>query len=609
LTYEKIFAYLQDDVTRKRPTVELLLNLLCCSAEEKLERRAQFHPSAALVHNGLIHIAPDPNQSDAPFLAQTVQIDEQVARMLLGQTGVDPRLSSFSELTAPLSERTAMPFDADLVRVLRRLATHHVEQTLRVYFQGRAEAEKRNVAEGLAASLGTRLLHAYANRLLDKADYEDLWRLLLREARMHDAVLYISGIDELAGSEGKARRQILLEHLKKHDGIVILAGLRQWQAYGFDGLALMPVVFEVPEYRTRAALWKRALEDLGQEANEDATNTLAARFKLDAAQITQAASSAALSAQWRMAGGLPDGTSNEQPRVTAPSLEELTAAARSQCGHELAHLTRKIEPKYKWDDIVLPPDQMAQLKEMCLHAEHRQTVYNEWGFDGKLSLGKGLNVLFCGPPGTGKTMAAEVVARGLQLDLYRIDLSQVVSKYIGETEKTLNQIFAAAEDSNGILFFDEADALFGKRSEVRDSHDRYANIEISYLLQKMEEYEGMSILATNLRQNLDDAFIRRLQFIVEFPFPDEEFRRRIWENVFPKETPLADDVRFDLLAREVRLAGGNIKNMALAAAFYAASAHECVRMGHLIQAAYREHQKLGKSWSSHDERMAKAALH
>jgi SpoVK/Ycf46/Vps4 family AAA+-type ATPase len=194
-----------------------------------------------------------------------------------------------------------------------------------------------------------------------------------------------------------------------------------------------------------------------------------------------------------------------------------------------------------------------------------------------------------------------VIARELQLDLYRIDLSQIVSKYIGETEKNLNRIFNVAENSNGILFFDEADALFGKRSEVRDSHDRYANIEISYLLQKMEEYGGVSILASNLRQNLDDAFVRRLQFIVEFPFPDEEYRKQIWENVFPRETPLGEDVNFAVLAHDVRLAGGSIKNMALAASFYAAAAGDCVRMGHLIHAVHREHQKLGRSWSSSEK--------
>jgi SpoVK/Ycf46/Vps4 family AAA+-type ATPase len=219
----------------------------------------------------------------------------------------------------------------------------------------------------------------------------------------------------------------------------------------------------------------------------------------------------------------------------------------------------------------------------------------EWGFDRKLSFGKGVNALFAGPSGTGKSMAAEIVAGELGLDLYRIDLSGVVSKYIGETEQNLDRVFRAAEGSNAILFFDEADALFGKRSEVRDSHDRYANIEISYLLQKMEEYEGVAILATNLRQNLDESFVRRLAFTIHFPFPDEADRRRIWSGIWPAEAPLARDVDPDFLSRQFKLTGGNIKNIALAAAFLAAQNGGMVTMSHLLQATRREFQKLGKT--------------
>ena len=275
---------------------------------------------------------------------------------------------------------------------------------------------------------------------------------------------------------------------------------------------------------------------------------------------------------------------------------DLSAACRAQSSPKLGSLARKIEPKHTWDEIVLPQDSFAQLRELCEQARWRHRVYGEWGFDRKLSLGKGLNALFSGPPGTGKTMAAEVIAGELQLDLYRIDLSQVVSKYIGETEKNLHQIFLEAEAAQAILFFDEADALFGKRSEVKDAHDRYANIEVGYLLQKMEEYEGVAILATNLSRHIDDAFLRRMHFIIEFPFPDLQYRRQIWQGVFPRETPLADEVDFDVLAREIKLAGGNIKNIALAAAFYTAGNGQIVQMPHLWQAARREHQKLGRTW-------------
>jgi SpoVK/Ycf46/Vps4 family AAA+-type ATPase len=275
-------------------------------------------------------------------------------------------------------------------------------------------------------------------------------------------------------------------------------------------------------------------------------------------------------------------------------MADLYAASRLQSNRKLASLAQKIVPHYVWEDIVLPADRLVQLREICNTVKYRSLVYDEWGFDGKLSLGKGLNVLFAGPSGTGKTMAAEIMANELALDLYKIDLSTVVSKYIGETEKNLARIFAEAETSNAILFFDEADALFGKRSEVRDSHDRYANIEISYLLQKMEEYEGVTILATNLRKNMDDAFVRRMHYTVDFPFPNQKYRRRIWEKMWPDETPRSSELDLAFMARQFELAGGNIRNVALAAAFLAADDGRVVDMGHLVHATKREYQKMGK---------------
>jgi SpoVK/Ycf46/Vps4 family AAA+-type ATPase len=224
----------------------------------------------------------------------------------------------------------------------------------------------------------------------------------------------------------------------------------------------------------------------------------------------------------------------------------------------------------------------------------RPVVYDEWGFGRKLALGKGLNALFAGESGTGKTMAADIMAGELGQDLYKIDLSMLVSKYIGETEKNLNRVFSEAATSNAILFFDEADAIFGKRSEVKDSHDRYANIEISYLLQRMEAYDGVVILATNMRGNLDEAFTRRLHFIVEYPFPEAADREIIWQVNFPAETPVAEDVDFGLLARRFRLAGGNIRNIILASAFLSSEKDEVVGMKHLLHASRREYQKIGR---------------
>jgi SpoVK/Ycf46/Vps4 family AAA+-type ATPase len=327
------------------------------------------------------------------------------------------------------------------------------------------------------------------------------------------------------------------------------------------------------------ALWDAALRAYGHTVAPETLSACAAAFRLGPGQIRTAVAEA-------------------DTRANGPvTADDLRAGARAQSGHLLATLARKVSPRAGWDDIVLPPDTLAQLRELCARASSRHRVLDEWGFGGKLSGGTGSTALFLGPSGTGKSFAAEVVAGALGLDLYKVDLAGVVSKYIGETEKNLDRIFGAAEDANAVLLFDEAEALFGKRSEVRDSHDRYANIEVAYLLQKMEEYEGIAILATNLRHTLDEAFVRRLAFAVHFPFPDEAGRRLIWGGIWPPETPLAADVDLDSLARRFTLSGGNIKNVALAAAFHAAADGGAVTQEHLLHAVRREFQKLGRELS------------
>ena len=277
---------------------------------------------------------------------------------------------------------------------------------------------------------------------------------------------------------------------------------------------------------------------------------------------------------------------NEGP--AAP--DALWNACRSLARPKLEDLAQRIVPAAGWDDLILPASQKRMLRQLADQVSHRLKVYETWGFSDKGRRGLGVTALFAGGSGTGKTMAAEVLAGTLKLDLYRIDLSAVVSKYIGETEKNLKQVFDAAEEGGVILLFDEADALFGKRGEVKDSHDRYANIEVGYLLQRMEAYQGLAILTTNLKSTMDKAFQRRLRFIVHFPFPDATQREAIWRRAFPAKTPTAG--LNPTLLSQLNVTGGNIRNIALNAAFLAAAANTPVGMDHLLEAAHLEAQKI-----------------
>ena len=273
---------------------------------------------------------------------------------------------------------------------------------------------------------------------------------------------------------------------------------------------------------------------------------------------------------------------------------DLRAGARAQNAAGLERLAQRIEPSVRFEDLVLSPDALDQLRDLVVRARHREMVLGHWAMAGPASRRRGLTALFAGPSGTGKTMAAEVIAAEMGLDLYVVDLAGVVDKYVGETEKNLDRIFAEAESVNGVLLFDEADALFGKRSDVSDAHDRYANVEVAYLLQRMELFEGIAILATNLRSNLDEAFSRRLDVMVDFPEPEKEDRLRLWRRCLGTAAPLTDDLDLEFLAGAFRLSGGNIRNIAVSAAYAAAEDGAPIGMGHLVRATQREYRKLGR---------------
>ncbi|MGK7894355.1 MAG: ATP-binding protein [Xenococcus sp. (in: cyanobacteria)] len=605
LRYERLYAYLQDDVTRKRPSVDLALNLLCPSAEAKLLQRAHFAPDAPLIKHDLLHLIPDPHQVKPPILSHYLKLDDQVVHFLLKQKGLEPRLGSWCQLLDCPTVEDKSPIRDDIKQILPKLVTQaeNTDQHLILYFSGLYSTEKRQVAIAFTAQLKRRLLIAnLAQASAVKEDFDQLLKLLFREACFQNAILYLDSLEVLQTKEQHLQYKSLLNKVTEAKDLVILSGVQSWVATFTDSKIVITLPFPTPNFFQRRVHWQANLESKGITLSDRQLDTLANRFRLSSAQINGAVTNACHQALWRGASEFDELLNN----TIKPNLNDLLAAARDQSGNNLTGLASKVKSKYNWEDIVLPSDQLAQLKEICNQAKYRHIVYETWGFNRKLSIGKGLNVLFSGPPGTGKTMAAEVIANELQLELYKIDLSQVVSKYIGETEKNLNQIFMTAETANAILLFDEADALFGKRSEVRDAHDRYANIEIGYLLQKMEEYEGISILTTNLRQNLDEAFVRRLAFTVHFPSPDEASRCRIWSGIWPSEVPLSEEMDLNFVARQFKLSGGNIKNIALAAAFLAAEADSSVTMSHVLQGIKREYQKMGKVWDERHFRQEKS---
>jgi ATP-dependent 26S proteasome regulatory subunit len=583
LRYEKLYAYLQDDVTKKRPTIDLVLNLLSPSFETKLAYRQRFAPQAPLVRHGLLALFDDPMQQQPPLLGKHLKVDERIVSYLFDSDELDARLLPYARPIAPRLRIEDLLLPDVLKLPLISLARKQNEPPI-FYFQGPYGVGKQSVAEALCRETGRRLLVLDGEKLLtvDEPLFEAIARLAVREALLQDAVLYWDGFDGLLTDERQAWRIALLRRLEEQPGPAILAGNSPWEPAGV--FQTRPFVrFEIPRptYRERVTLWQAALDGTTLEGGDELL-ALAGKFRFSGGQIRDAAATARNLARRREADGA---------RVT---IADLNAACRLQSNRKLETLARKITPHYTWTDIVLPPERVRQLREICNQVKYRARVYDEWGFERKLSMGKGLNMLFAGPSGTGKTMAAEIIGGELGLDVYKIDLSTVVSKYIGETEKNLARIFGEAETSNAILFFDEADALFGKRSEVHDSHDRYANIETSYLLQRMEEYDGMAILATNLHKNMDEAFVRRMHFTVEFPFPDATNRRRIWEQIWPVETPRDPGLDLDFMARRFEITGGSIRNIALAAAFLAADDGQVVNMEHLIRGMQREYRKMGK---------------
>jgi hypothetical protein len=574
--YERLFAYLQDDVTKKRPSVDLVLNLLTTSFNEKLKLRHHFTDGGKLLASRLMIRFVDGANREPTLLGHYLRPAGRVVEHLLGFPGLDDRLVGSAKLIESDSKTPVRRLPRALLDRLNQVIDNGKQagSLPLITFLGGYGVGKRTAARNISSRLDSPLIIANLKALSESdIGLEDGLQVLLRDGLLLGATLYLNHWDTILDDDRPPDK--LFSMLVAYPGLVIVAAEKEWQPRGEERQRrILLVSFETGDFEHRLQTWQQQLDGRNLQLFE-----LANQFQFTPGQIEDAVATALDYAQWR-----------QQPL----SEEDLFAASRAHSNQRLAALATKISPRYSWDDIVLPPDTITLLQEMVNTVRQRPLVYGEWGFGRKLALGKGLNGLFAGESGTGKTMAADIMAGQLGQDLYKIDLSMMVSKYIGETEKNLNRVFTEAQTSNAILFFDEADAIFGKRSEVKDSHDRYANIEISYLLQRMEAYDGVVILATNLRANLDDAFTRRLHFIVEFPFPEAKDREIIWKVNFPIETPLQADVDLKLLAKRYRITGGNIRNIIMASAFLAAEKGEPVGMVHLLHASRREYQKMGR---------------
>ena len=584
--YAKVFAFLQDDVTRKQPSIELALKLFCKDTEESLLKRRLFSSGSSLFSNRLLQLA-QPSEKQLPLPQRSLKIDDRIAAFLLQTPHLDECLLNWVELIAPASEQIHAPLPEEIVEKTLRLVENSLtgqEISARplIHLYGRQGSGRRALAMMASRHAGLPLLIADARRIpnseMPEADY--LWRLC-REALLLPAMILVEHFDELLHENKHRDLSSLIETSRYLSPITFLSGSGPWKPDSSEHFCLS-LECPVPDATTRIDFWREHLQNDGAEFAASDLVELSSKFRFTAGQINQTVKTAQHRLYWE---------SQSTHGLTPTQINE---AARIIATPSLTGLGRKIETHFTWDDIVLPESQLTQLKEIASHAKRAQVIFESWGFGRNYSYGRGIAALFEGQSGTGKTMAASIIGRALSLDVYQIDLSSVVSKYIGETEKNLSRIFAEAQDSNAVLFFDEADALFGKRSEVKDAHDRYANIETAYLLQRMEEYSGIVILATNMKQNLDEAFVRRMRFIIHFPFPNDDDRERIWQKVFPENAPMGDDVNFRWLSRKLKITGGNIKNISLRAAFLALEKNEPIGMNSLIEAARRENEKIGK---------------
>jgi len=560
--FAALCARAQGDPSRVQPTFSLAL------AAFPSAHWSALSPAAPLRRWRMIEIT-----GTSLLTLGALRVDERILHYLAGVQHLDERLAGLIEPLHGESELVASH------RTIADRIAHAWSQDRQppvVQLTGTDSVTRGAIAMAACATLGLHLAELHAQSIPASAtELDGLLRLWRRESALGDAALLLECHDLDAGDT--ARASAIDRFIETLGSPLIVSTTDRRRS---RNTSMLTIDVRKPAMHEQREAWHHLLGHDAAPLN-GTVDALAAQFDLTLQKVQGACAEASLAQADELGRALWD-------------------ACRMQARPRLDDLAQRIEPAATWDDLVLPEAQQSILHDVALHVRRRTRVYDAWGFSTKGTRGLGISALFAGSSGTGKTMAAEVLANELRLDLYRIDLSAVVSKYIGETEKNLRRVFDAAEEGGAILLFDEADALFGKRTEVRDSHDRYANIEVSYLLQRMESYRGLAILTTNLKNALDSAFVRRIRFIIQFPFPDASQRERIWRRIFPAQTPTEGLDPSKLAALNV--AGGHIRNIALGAAFLAADADEPVRMTHLLRATQSEYTKLEKSLSAAEVR-------
>jgi hypothetical protein len=551
--FEQSYAYLQDDVTRRRAGIDLALEL-CGASTMDLSARERFAPNARLVRGGLIVV----EEPDRPFLTRSLRVPDSVCNFLSGSDAPDPALDRLFA--------TVEPYASDQVEMIRR--SRDVGTRL-WYVREELGGSGYSIATAALSNDGAPPALAIDLSTADDDDVPALAATAVRDARLRAVPLIVGPVEKMASSV----RAIRL--VAESAGPVAIVGTRPWDP-AWSTHTPLQLVASPARHDDRLRLWRSGLNGWDTAVDPAAAT---AHFKLSPQQIPRAAVSATQVA-----------AAEDRPIGVA----DLLSGARSQAAVDLERLARRLEPSFGWDDLVLPSDAIAALHEISARVRHRDRVLGEWSMRRGAGRDQGISALFAGQSGTGKTMAAEVIAGDLGLHLYTVDLATVVDKYIGETEKNLEKIFSEAEAASAVLFFDEADALFGKRSEVKDAHDRYANVETAYLLQRMEAFAGIVILATNLRANVDEAFTRRLDKIVVFPMPERAERAFLWRICLKPPLPVAADVDLDFCADNFELSGGSIRNIALGAAYRAADTTGIVTMKEVIAATEDEYHKTGR---------------